>query len=330
MRRRAGFPRWLPAAAGAVLLIGATAVLLTARPRRTRAVRAAVADSQATVTVEIADLLREPVARSAPAGSLPKGARVTIVAERGRWLEVRAGNGERGFLATESVETDAERRTREERGKRILAFKPVAGVVAEETDILLASFPSAPRAGHLRRGTAVPIYAVDHDFYAMRAGDGGIGFVRSSDVDLVPPDPRRPVIVPDGGKSIRDVTVTDLAPAAPPSPPSAPGAQPAGTNWEGEAPAPEEPLEPALLMSRVDPQYPEAARRTGVEGTVILDATIDETGHVTQVAIKRGLPLGISEAAAAAVRHWKYKPARGRAGPVASHKAIRIVFSLGE
>jgi TonB family protein len=312
-----------------MLLIGATAVLLTARPRKTRAVRAGVADVPATVTAEIGDLLREPAPRSAPAGSLPKGARVTIVAERGRWLEVRAGNGERGFLAAESVETDAERRTREERGKQILAFTPVAGVVAEETDILLAPFPSAPRAGYLRRGTAIPIYAVDHDFYAMRAGDGGIGFVRSSDVDLVPPDPRRPVIVPDAGKSIKDVTVTDLAPATP-SPSSAPGAQPAATNWEGEAPAPEEPLEPALLVSKEDPEYPVAARRAGVEGTVILDATIDETGQVTQVAVERGLPLGISEAAVAAVRHWKYKPARGRAGPVASHKAIRIVFSLRE
>ena len=82
-------------------------------------------------------------------------------------------------------------------------------------------------------------------------------------------------------------------------------------------------------MSKVDPEYPEAARRAGVEGTVILDATISETGEVTRVAVERGLPLGVSEAAVAAGRHWKYKPARGRAGPVSSHKAIRIVFSLG-
>jgi TonB family protein len=291
-------------------------------------VRAAVSDSLATVTADIVDLLREPSARSAPAGSLPKGARVTIVAERGRWLEVRAGNGEKGFLPAESVETDAERKTREERGKQILSFTPVAGVVAEETDIVLAPFPSAPRAGHLRRGSAVPIYAVDHDFYAVRAGDGGIAFVHSSDVDLVPPDPRRPAIVPDAGKSIKDVTVTDLAPAAPP-PSSDPGAQPAAAGSEGEASAPEEPLEPAVLMSKVDPEYSEAARRAGVEGTVILDATISETGEVTRVAVERGLPLGVSEAAVAAVRHWKYNPARGRSGPVSSHKAIRIVFSLG-
>jgi protein TonB len=80
----------------------------------------------------------------------------------------------------------------------------------------------------------------------------------------------------------------------------------------------------------VDPEYPEPARRTGVEGTVILDATISETGDVTHVAVERGLPLGVSEAAIAAVRHWKYEPARGRRGPVPSHKAIRIVFSLRE
>jgi protein TonB len=80
----------------------------------------------------------------------------------------------------------------------------------------------------------------------------------------------------------------------------------------------------------VDPEYPEPARRTGVEGTVILDATISETGQVTHVAVQRGLPLGVSEAAVSAVRQWKYEPAKGRNGPVASHKAIRIVFALGE
>jgi TonB family protein len=300
-----------------------------ARPRKARVVRAAVVDSRGTVTADTADLLREPSARAATAGSLARGERLTILSERGRWFEVRTGKGEKGFLPAEAVETEAERQTREERGKKILAFTPVAGVVAEETDLLLAPFASAPRAGHLNQGSAVPIYAVDHDFYAVRAGDGGIAFVRSSDVDLVPPDPRRPIIVPDAGKAIKDLTVTDLAPSAP-DPSALPASQSAAASREGEAPAPEEPLAPAVLISKVDPEYPEPARRTGVEGTVILDATISETGEVTHVAVERGLPLGVSEAAIAAVRHWKYEPARGRRGPVPSHKAIRIVFSLRE
>jgi protein TonB len=242
---------------------------------------------------------------------------------------VRAGKGEKGFLPAEAVETEAERLTREERGKKILAFTPVAGVVAEETELLLAPFASAARAGHLSRGSAVPIYAVDHDFYAVRGGDGGIAFVRSSDVDLVPPDPRRPVIVPEAGKTIRELTITNLAPSAP-SPSTLPASQPGASSWEGEKPVSEEPLSPAVLISRVDPEYPEQARRAGVEGTVILDATISEAGQVTEIAVERGLPLGVSEAAVSAVRRWKYEPARGRNGPMASHKAIRIVFSLRE
>lgn len=303
--------------------------LLTARPRKARFVRAPVVDAKGTVTAESADLLREPAAGATSAGSLPRGERLTILSERGRWLEVRTGKGEKGYLPGEAVETEAERLTREERAKKILAFTPVSGVVAEETELLLAPFASASRAGRLSRGSAVPIYAVDHDFYAVRAADGGLAFVRSSDVDLVPPDPRRPVIVPDAGKTFKDVTVTDLAPSAP-SPSTLPASQPAAASWEGEAPVPEEPLAPAVLLTRVDPEYPEPARRAGVEGTVILDATISETGQVTQIAVERGLPLGVTEVAVAAVRRWKYEPAKGRNGPVASHKAVRIVFSLRE
>jgi protein TonB len=269
------------------------------------------------------------LAGAAAAGSLPRGERLTILSERGRWLEVRTGKGEKGFLPAEAVETEAERLTREERAKKILAFTPVAGVVAEDTELLLAPFASASRAGRLSRGSAVPIYAVDHDFYAVRA-DGGIAFVRSSDVDLVPPDPRRPVIVPDAGKTIKDVTITNLAPSSEPSPSTLPASQAAASSRDGETPVSEEPLAPAVLISRVDPEYPEPARRAGVEGTVILDATISETGQVMQIAVERGLPLGVTEVAVSAVRRWKYEPARGRNGPVASHKAIRIVFALKE
>ena len=85
-----------------------------------------------------------------------------------------------------------------------------------------------------------------------------------------------------------------------------------------------------MLLSKVDPVYPDPARRSGVEGTVVLDATIGADGRVTDVAVVRGLPLGVSEAAANAVRHWLYRAARGRFGPVPSHKTIRIVFELNE
>ena len=71
------------------------------------------------------------------------------------------------------------------------------------------------------------------------------------------------------------------------------------------------------------------ARKSGVEGTVVLDAQIGANGRVEDVQVLRGLPLGLSEAAAEAVRRWQYRPARGRTGPVPSHKTVRIVFTLG-
>ena len=44
------------------------------------------------------------------------------------------------------------------------------------------------------------------------------------------------------------------------------------------------------------------------------------------VEVVRGLPLGMSDAAADAVRRWTFRPARTASGPVASRKTIRIRF----
>jgi TonB family protein len=308
----------------------AAGVLLLGRPRRPAAPVPAASELAGTVTAELADLKSEPSERSSPAGTLGKGTRVSIVGGRGRWLEIRAGQRGAAFIGSDAVETDAERQARSERARKILAFKPVSGLIAEDTDLLLGPYPSAPRSGRLRRGSTVPVYAVDHDYYAVRGEDRGIAFVHSADVDLVPPDPRLPAIVPQAGRTIKDVAINDLSPAGPaPAEATSLSASAIPSGAQGEAPALEEPIEPAVLISKVDPSYPEAARRAGVDGTVVLDAEIDQTGQVVSVTVKRGLPLGVSEAAVAAVERWKYRPARGRTGPVPSHKTIRIQFTLG-
>lgn len=57
--------------------------------------------------------------------------------------------------------------------------------------------------------------------------------------------------------------------------------------------------------------YPPLARQRRVGGTVILRALVDENGVVQQVEILRGVrpDLGIDNAAASAVRIWRFKPA---------------------
>ena len=195
----------ITAAAGLAVFVAVTTLFLAARPRKVRSARPIASEVGGTVTVEVAELRNEPSDQAPGAGALPRGARVRILADRGRWLEVRTGGKDAtAFVAEEAVETDPQRRAREDRAKRIFSFAPVSGLVAEDTDVLLASVPSAPRSGRLRRGTAVSVYAVDHDYYAVRAADGGLAFLHSSDVDLVPPDPRLPAIVPAVGKTIKD------------------------------------------------------------------------------------------------------------------------------
>jgi TonB family protein len=61
------------------------------------------------------------------------------------------------------------------------------------------------------------------------------------------------------------------------------------------------------LVREVDPVYPEAARRAGVEGMVILEATADTYGRVTAVKVLRGVEA-LNQAALDAVRQWVYEP----------------------
>jgi protein TonB len=198
--------------------------------------------------------------------------------------------------------------------------------------VLLAPFPFAPRAGALAKGMSIPIHAVDHAYFAYEDKANGVAFVASADVDLVPPDPKIPNIVPDGSAKLKRLETVDLSPTPPEnpiSPPPSDAIPPEGRPGSaGVPPVGEAGAEPAVLVSKVDPTYPEPAIRAQIEGSVVLDVEIDETGRVIDVQVTRGLPFGLSEAAARAVRQWVYRPARGSNGPIPSRKSVRILFTL--
>jgi TonB family protein len=61
------------------------------------------------------------------------------------------------------------------------------------------------------------------------------------------------------------------------------------------------------IIHEVAPEYPEAARRAGVQGTVLLDAVVSVEGAVTQLNVING-PEALSPAAIDAVRWWRYEP----------------------
>ncbi|HKD16913.1 MAG TPA: TonB family protein [Thermoanaerobaculia bacterium] len=288
----------------------------------------------ATVTVEEVSLQSEPSPKAAAIAPLSAGQRVTIQSETARWVEVEA-DGRRGFLPAESIERDTDRDARDRRAKTLLAFAPVYGVVAEDADVVLAPYPLAARGGRLNRGAVIAIHSVDHSYFAFADKKWGVAFVDSARVDLVPPDPREPAVTPEKVRPLKDLTVVDLAAEPPPEEDLSDLAEGgAATPRPGVlAPGPPIPAEPApgllespSVLTRVDPIFPDAARRAGIEGTVELEVSIDATGKVTDVEVARGLPFGLSESAVDAVRRWTWKPARTASGPVASRKTVRVKF----
>jgi periplasmic protein TonB len=81
-------------------------------------------------------------------------------------------------------------------------------------------------------------------------------------------------------------------------------------------------VRPPELSKRVEPQYPEAARKARVDGIVILDAVIAATGEVEEVRVIRSAGRLLDDAAATALRKWFYRPA------TLNGRAVRVLLTV--
>lgn len=68
-----------------------------------------------------------------------------------------------------------------------------------------------------------------------------------------------------------------------------------------------EKVKPPKLVHEVAPVYPEVAKKAGVEGVVIMEATADTYGRVAAIKVLRSIPL-LDQAAVDAVKQWVYEP----------------------
>jgi TonB family protein len=66
-------------------------------------------------------------------------------------------------------------------------------------------------------------------------------------------------------------------------------------------------VKPPKLIKHVEPVYPKEAKKKGIEGVVILEATVDQYGRVSAVKVLRSIP-DLNQAAIDAVRQWVYEP----------------------
>ncbi len=147
----------------------------------------------------------------------------------------------------------------------------------------------------------------------------------SAETKVVPPVEARTIARPPAFDTPASwpTLVQALAPAPVASSPSAPagiapGASPASS-----------PRFDAAYLNNPDPTYPLASRRIGEEGRVILRVLVSAVGRAEQVEIRTssGSPR-LDEAALAAVKRWRFEPARRGQDAIQAWVLVPISFHL--
>jgi protein TonB len=125
-----------------------------------------------------------------------------------------------------------------------------------------------------------------------------------------------PGAIPGLGNDNRLAAITSSGTPRPPAPTS----RPAPLRVGGD-------LQEAKLVHMVRPKYPEAARKSYVQGTVVLEAKIAEDGSVVELRYISGPPL-LVPAVQKAVSQWRYRPTLLNGRPVAIQTTITVIFFL--
>jgi TonB family protein len=81
------------------------------------------------------------------------------------------------------------------------------------------------------------------------------------------------------------------------------------------------------LAHKVDPRYPERARKEGVEGWVWLHTIVREDGTVEELNVISGHPW-LAEAAVEAVKQWRYRQTLLDGRPVRVETVVKVMFTL--
>lgn len=89
--------------------------------------------------------------------------------------------------------------------------------------------------------------------------------------------------------------------------------------------------DPPVPIGSINPEYPDFAKRAGVQGTVVLEVEVYSDGVVGDIRVRRSVqagPGGLDEAAIAAVRRIRFQPGRSSGRPVDTLVIVPIEFTL--
>ncbi len=82
------------------------------------------------------------------------------------------------------------------------------------------------------------------------------------------------------------------------------------------------------VLSKVEPEYSEEARKAKWQGTVVLSLIVDDLGRPKTIQVLRSLGLGLDQKAIEAVSRWRFKPGLKEGKPVPVWATIEVNFRL--
>lgn len=102
---------------------------------------------------------------------------------------------------------------------------------------------------------------------------------------------------------------------------TSPAPQPSAARSAGTARSPS-------VLTQVEPTYPAAARRDRIQGVVRVEVQLDRTGRIMALHVRKSIPL-LDAAALAALRKWRFSPARDERGAaIAALVVVPVRFML--
>lgn len=87
-------------------------------------------------------------------------------------------------------------------------------------------------------------------------------------------------------------------------------------------------ISPPQLQREVKPVYTDEGRRRAIEGDVVMEIVVRRDGSVGDVRLMRTLGAGLDQRAIAAVKQWRFSPARRQGTPVDILVEVAVGFAL--
>lgn len=82
------------------------------------------------------------------------------------------------------------------------------------------------------------------------------------------------------------------------------------------------------IVTQVDPEYSDDARKAYLTGFVMLAIVVNTSGKATNIDVIKSLGMGLDEKAIEAVRLWVFRPGTSKGVPVNVRAQVKVTFTL--